>query len=412
MKPLTFLLLHIVGYILVDSCLLEDKMDSCHKMEDTQIIQTFSINEGDTLLLVKDIDLEKKTFLFPKNVTIKPNGGRFKNGTLIGNHTKIMGMDIMFDMVHVKGTWNVPVVSTELFHNLGYTNSLRDVIALTSPHMNNKVYIGSGIYVLSLTKNQETGLPISSNTDLVIDGTIILKENSFTNYQILEVTGTNVTISGKGTVCGDRTNHLGNSGEWGMGIRIWAAEKVCIKNIDVIDCWGDCIYIGGNTDNVEIDNCNLRNSRRQGISITSAKDVVIKNCEISNIFGTPPQYGIDIEPNKNNIVEGVKIVNNSIYNCFGGIAIYGKAANAKIGTVSIVDNNISKCENKSPLSLIKAKKVLLERNRLSSTTQSFIRVSGIDSIYIKNNQIDFSNKNPIVTEFNKFKVYKDNMIKY
>ncbi len=155
--------------------------------------------------------------------------------------------------------------------------------------------------------------------------------------------GQNITISGKGSIIGDKKTHTGTTGEWGMGIFV-RGRDVCIRNITIRDCWGDCIYVGGNSLNVHIDRCLLDNGRRQGISITSARNVYINDCIIKNVSGTAPQFAIDLEPNKGDTVTNIFIHNVTIQNCVGGITANGVVKTAYLGDVFIdncsVDENV------------------------------------------------------------------------
>lgn len=67
---------------------------------------------------------------------------------------------------------------------------------------------------------------------------------------------------------------------------------------------GDGIYIGPLVENhirkpclaITISNVICDNNYRQGISVLSARGLLIKDCILSNTRGTSPQAGIDIEP--------------------------------------------------------------------------------------------------------------------
>ena len=203
---------------------------------------------------------------------------------------------------------------------------------------NGKLIVSAGDYLLRVKKEKGACLIVGDNTELVIDGTLQLAPNSFKSYDMIRVVGSNVKIHGKGSIIGDRSKHTGREGEWGMGIRLHGSSNVTISELTIADCWGDCIYIGGNSRKTQIYNCQLRGSRRQGISITKADGVTISNCKIANISGTNPQYAIDIEPNKRCVVDNVLIKNVIVTGCEGGFrAVIGKEefGNARIGKVEI-----------------------------------------------------------------------------
>ena len=203
---------------------------------------------------------------------------------------------------------------------------------------NGTFVIPAGDYLLQAPKEGAACLIVGDNTELVIEGTLRLQPNDFKSCDIIRVVGSNVKIRGNGSIIGDRRNHTGNLGEWGMGIRFNGARNATVDGLTVADCWGDCIYIGGDSRNIEIKNCQLRGSRRQGISITKADGVTVSHCTIADISGTNPQYAIDIEPNKHCTVDNILISNVTVTACEGGFrAIIGQKAfgNARIGKVDI-----------------------------------------------------------------------------
>lgn len=208
---------------------------------------------------------------------------------------------------------------------------------------NGTLVISEGNYLLKVKKEKGTCLIIGDNTELIIDGSLHLAPNGFKSYDMIRVVGSNVKIHGKGSIIGDKTKHTGREGEWGMGIRLHGSRNVTISELTIADCWGDCIYIGGDSKKIQISNCLLRGSRRQGISITKADGVTISNCKIANISGTNPQYAIDIEPNKRCVVDNVLIENVTVTGCEGGFrAVIGKEefGNARIGKVEIHNCNV------------------------------------------------------------------------
>lgn len=84
------------------------------------------IKPNSTVRITKAWNLEGKKFELPENTILLFDGGYVYNGTLIGNNTLIKGqLDNIFSEVKIDGTWNVPFISTRMFQNLDYDNSLR-----------------------------------------------------------------------------------------------------------------------------------------------------------------------------------------------------------------------------------------------------------------------------------------------
>lgn len=206
------------------------------------------------------------------------------------------------------------------------------------------LYIPAGVYHIDPVaggndkygKYKFGGIVLTDNQKLIMSESALLTAigNSSKNYQIINVFGrNNVTVSG-GQIVGERKEHTGSGGEWGHGIYIAGSTNVTIENVDVSQCWGDGIYLGkydntslGNpiSNGVTIANCNLHHNRRNNLSITDASNITVKNSEFTYANGTAPQYGIDIEPNKNKTCSNVTISNCTFKGNAGGtIQILGQ----------------------------------------------------------------------------------------
>ena len=344
-----------------------------------------------SLVVSTDVDLHGAVINLPKGFTLEVKGGRIKNGTLVGNQSKLECSGKVFDRVHIKGTWNVPKISTSMFVDLSYDNALKDVLALAHPKVQNTIVLEKGDYQVMAQKNADVCLIVTSNSTLIINGSIRLQPNAFPRCDIIRVTGENINISGNGGIIGDKHTHLATDGEWGMGIRFHGAKNASVKGITIKDCWGDCIYVGGNSKNVTIENCWMDHGRRQGISVTKADGVSIKKCKISNVSGTNPQYAIDLEPNANDTVNHILIENVEVIDCEGGfMATIGKRNVEKknIGKVQIRNCNVSAL-SKYPIRMKKCDNVSIENCTINATNEkAVICSSDISNLVIKGNTIN------------------------
>ncbi len=335
--------------------------------------------KGDTLKLAENGVLEFKS------------GGILKNGVVIGNGTRINGSGTMFDNVTISGTWNVPEIKSSMFADAQKTNGLQNVLALTNAYVENKVEILEGDYPVKVSKNKGVCLTVKGNTELIINGDIKMTACKFPTYDIIRVQGKNIVIRGSGSVEGDLPNHEGRDGEWGMGIRLNAASNAIIKDITVKNCWGDCIYVGGRSSKILIDNCTLNRARRQGVSVTSANNVEIKGGMILNISGTAPEYGIDIEPNKNDTINNILIKNVTMKSCKGGVSVYGRAENSYIGKVRITDCDIS-TKGKRPVRILMCQEAIVEGNKLVNDGGDYsILADRSGKITVNNNTVQVKN---------------------
>lgn len=108
--------------------------------------------------------------------------------------------------------------------------------------------------------------------------------------------------------------------EWRHAISLRGCHNVKIENLTVRSSGGDGIYVGqGRTPcrNILIDKVICENHHRQGISVISVEGLTVRNSSFNSTGGTPPQSGIDIEPNhfsnslRNILVENCDFNNNT-----------------------------------------------------------------------------------------------------
>lgn len=250
--------------------------------------------------------------------------------------------------------------------------------------------IPAGDHIVRIKEDKGAWLTVGDSTELIIEGNILLEGNDYRGCDIILVTGKNVVIRGGGSIVGDRMSHSAREGEWGMGVRLHDASDVTLKDLTIANCWGDCIYIGGNTERVKIENCVLRGSRRQGISITQGKDLTISDCQIADISGTMPQYAIDIEPNMRCEVDNVLINNVTVKNCEGGFrALIGKKAygNARIGTVEVRNCKVM-AKSRHSLHFVGCDKAIVEGCNIETRRhEKAILTNHVGNLIEKNNTV-------------------------
>ena len=153
-----------------------------------------------------------------------------------------------------------------------------------------------------------------------------------------------------------------NDSEYRHSISIRQCSNISIKGLILDESGGDGMHIGseglGINNNIFIEDVKFINHYRQGLSITSAQNLTVKNCYFANTQGTLPEAGIDIEPD----LPTQSIVNVKIQNCafenngWAGIALALINLNTTSTPVSIeitncyfkrngkVSNSYTKCE--------------------------------------------------------------------
>lgn len=182
----------------------------------------------------------------------------------------------------------------------------RALQAAASSSSTDTVFVPAGMYMIK-ADGGDGGVQVLSKTKLKMDPGAVLQviTNAERGYNCVRTNGvTDAEISG-GTICGDRTTHIGTSGEWGHGIGIYDSTDVTISNVTVKNCWGDGVYIGTANDysttaksrQISLSGVTTDNNRRNGLSVVAADGVTVDGCLFVNTNGTDPQAGIDIETN-------------------------------------------------------------------------------------------------------------------
>lgn len=228
---------------------------------------------------------------------------------------------------------NVPVLPGNEVNVLAYgavandgnddTQAIQDAIDATPS--GGTLYIPHGTFLINPAfqgPNQwgaivdRMGIYPHSNMTIILDNDTVLQAipSEEEIYCVVSlVNADNITLSG-GTIKGERYGHLGSTGEHGRVLGVWSSDNIEIVNTIVKDAWGDGIYIWDDankkTENIHFCNVTVENSRRQGIGIVGADNVLIENSKILNTIGTSPESGINCEPNP-----GQQVTNVVIRNC-------------------------------------------------------------------------------------------------
>ena len=136
---------------------------------------------------------------------------------------------------------------------------------------------------------------------------------------------TNVTIRGGGNPknCGfrmwrddydDKTQY--RHSEWRHTLALHGCVNVTLEGFSANESGGDGLYVasseakapGANRGsyNVTIRKCVFDRNYRQGISVIGVDGFLVEDTELTNTKGTPPQSGIDFEPNhKDQVLRGI-----------------------------------------------------------------------------------------------------------
>ena len=203
------------------------------------------------------------------------------------------------------------------------------------------VLVPKGTYMVDAVG--KGGLTLKSNMTLKLSKGATLKAipNSSRHYSILTIAGaSNTTVVG-GTLVGDRHEHAGQTGEWGMGIRIdRGASHVTISRVVSKNMWGDGFYVDDAKD-VRFCSVTADNNRRQGLSIIGVDGLFVTDSVFKNTQGTRPSAGIDLEPDKTaQKIKNVRIQNSKFLdNAHVGILVTGGIA--PLAKIEITNNLFS-----------------------------------------------------------------------
>ena len=156
----------------------------------------------------------------------------------------------------------------------------------------------------------------------------------------------NVTLNGYGaTLKMHKSDYAGEGyekAEWRHALSIRSCSNIRVYGLILAESGGDGIYLGvaksgvTNTD-IHIKDVICDSNYRQGISVISARNLLIENCILKNTSGTPPAAGIDFEPNH----PSEELANCVMRNCVSenndgdGYEFYIRNLNGKSADLSI-----------------------------------------------------------------------------
>lgn len=191
--------------------------------------------------------------------------------------------------------------------------------------------------VLMFTTATYTVLPITVPSNVVIfmePGALIKAKTGYgANDRLLNIVDvTNVTIFGNGaSIQMLKAEYV--TGEQRHAVFITGSTDVRIYDLIAKDSGGDGYYIGrtagAGTHCVRINLIGVQsiNNRRQGLSIVSGDTINVVNSTFRDTIGTPPAYGIDIEPNDSlDVIKSINITNVKTSGNQGGGIIWALQA--------------------------------------------------------------------------------------
>ena len=211
-------------------------------------------------------------------------------------------------------------------------------------------------------------LKMRSNTELVLEPGVelVAKRGEYKGIRdyLLELRYvTNVVIrGGNGSALRMwKTDYQGpdyKHGEWRYALRIFHSVNVLVEGLRICDSGGDGIGVTG--ENITIRNCVCDNNHRQGISVFNVRGLLIEDTVLSNTKGTPPEAGIDFEPDgPKEGLENVVMRNClSIGNHGRGFEFYLNNMNARSPRMSVTLENCRSVGNSNSVMVFGSKKAM------------------------------------------------------
>jgi len=168
-------------------------------------------------------------------------------------------------------------------------------------------------------------IQLASNQEIVLEQGVVVqaKRGAFKGTGDCLFTAAlkeNITLVGYGATLRmwkeDYHTDAYQKAEWRHTLSIRSSKNVKVYGLTLANSGGDGIYLGVSAKGVPNKNIHIKDvvctdHNRQGISVISAEDLLIENTVLKNTWGTPPQAGIDFEPNE----PSERLVNCVMRNC-------------------------------------------------------------------------------------------------
>ena len=294
------------------------------------------INKENTIYEIRyEFDLNGATITIPQGCILQFDGGKLKNGTLIGQNTKLKYTETIFYNIEIQGEWVVPKIYSYLYDDIENDN-LYNLLALQNEKIYNYIYIdGNNEYIV--TPRNLTGLIINSNCTIEINANIRLNitDNSRTSFILqtwkpnigIDNIIKNVHIKGSGTLIGNFNKDMNNYNSSSCGLRLFYCENAIVEGIKIKDTQGDSVIVSIGCDNIIINNVHVSNYARNGYAIIGGRQVILSNCVAKDGGYTDPYAAIDVEPNASTdlytyIENNVLIENFTAINCGRALCSY------------------------------------------------------------------------------------------
>lgn len=200
---------------------------------------------------------------------------------------------------------------------------------------------------------------LRSNTEIVIGSNVTVralkgdfKKKADSLFSAVNVS--NVTIRGEGgsLIVMEKKDYQNKElympGEHRHAINIRNSQTIAVSNLTVKSSGGDGVYLARVHD-ARIENVDCLDHHRQGMSIISARNLLVRNCSFCDTKGTPPSAGVDFEPNRGGgFFENIRFERCTFKgNAASGLSLYLKNMTAANSPLDIVFDDCALIDNRA-----------------------------------------------------------------
>lgn len=263
------------------------------------------------------------------------NGGMIRNGTLVGNNTRIIADSNrpIFSKVDIQGTYiikDIYVDYMEIPNPSECGEEVRSVLRLQNSEISQRIYFPQkNLCFTPALGERHCMAKLTSNTEVFLNADLSVNGNNQRRYEVFDISQSkNITIHGQGhVISGDVGQHTYKKGEeaYGIGVKITDASNVTVDSLTTEKFTCDGLYIGSNVNpnsdevyycnyGITFNSCRSVYNGRQGLSVICGEGINLIDCEFSytgKIDYQSPGCGIDFEPNFGK--QGIKDV--QLVNC-------------------------------------------------------------------------------------------------
>ncbi len=318
------------------------------------------ITENEVVIIDCTYDLNNEKIQIPKGVTIQYKEGTIINGTLEFNGNNIIDGELLHHTLTISGEvtlskdtfefspkkWNI----TEGIVDDLIARENRDILEnamIFTKNMGAKTFMTDKMDAFFNVDEPETLRPSIAAINVPSNFTLKMSDNTHLRMQpnaairptlLATHLGENIVIDG-GILHGDRDEHdyntISSTHEWGHLLRISGTKNSVFRNMTFMDATGDGIDVHaiGHSfdpfytfcDNVTIENNTFIRNRRNHISITDGRNIIVDSNQFidasihtDNSRGVAPGFAIDVEAVRHGnprgiseIAEDITIKNNT-----------------------------------------------------------------------------------------------------